>query len=219
MGATQDTYTSIASMATGEYKEKGSKFIAYAFPMDSVEAFNEQLKKLKKEHLKSRHHCYAYRIGLTGEPYRINDDGEPSGTAGKPIYGQLIKENLSDIGVIVVRYFGGVKLGTSGLIRSYKEATILALDNVFPIEKTVTKKVLLSFTYERLGAIMEAIKGIETIKTEKLFEDTPRIIMHVPQSLTEQTITQLKANMLHRSIQDITDDTEVTDCDFRVLET
>ncbi len=218
MSESQDRYTSIASVSIGEYKEKGSKFIAYAFPMDSIEAFNAKLKELKKEHLKSRHHCYAYRIGLRGEPYRINDDGEPSGTAGKPIYGQIIKENLSDIGVVVVRYFGGVKLGTSGLIRSYKEATVLALENVFPIEKTVTKKVLLSFTYERLGAIMEAIKGIETIKTEKLFEGTPRIIMHVPQSLAEQTIIQLKANMLNRSTEDIEEETEVADCEFKIVD-
>ena len=122
-----DQYLTLAASATGEYREKGSKFIAYAYPLDDAEKLKYIIPEIKKEHFKARHHCYAYKIGRDGNNYRFNDDGEPSGTAGKPIFGQIEKFGLTDVLIVVVRYFGSIKLGTSGLIRAYKTSTENAL--------------------------------------------------------------------------------------------
>lgn len=124
-----DVYNTIESISEGLFKDKGSKFIAYTFPSDSTERFQISLEKIKKEHIKARHFCYAYRIGIDGTLYRANDDGEPSGTAGKPILGQIDKYELTNIGIVVVRYFGGVKLGTSGLINAYRLAAKESIEN------------------------------------------------------------------------------------------
>lgn len=124
-----DSYLSIAAPSEGLYKEKGSKFMAFAYPVEEEEQAKEIIADLKKEYFDARHHCYAYRIGHTGDQWRMNDDGEPSSTAGRPIFGQLLSNELSDILVVVVRYFGGIKLGVPGLIRAYKSATADAIAN------------------------------------------------------------------------------------------
>ena len=118
-----DTYKTIAKPAEGFYKDKGSKFLAFAYPVYTEDRIKAQLSELKKEYYDARHHCYAWKLGIENDKYRANDDGEPSGTAGKPIYGQLLSHELTNALVVVVRYFGGTKLGTSGLIRAYKTAT------------------------------------------------------------------------------------------------
>ena len=133
----KDTYNTITAASEGLFTDRGSKFIAYAFPIKSEEEIKEYLEEIKKEHWKARHHCYAWRLGIDGNTYRANDDGEPSGTAGKPILGQLDSFEITDTLVVVVRYFGGTKLGVGGLINAYKSAAIDALQQVEIISKTI----------------------------------------------------------------------------------
>ena len=145
MNSISDTYRSIAAPAQGVYKELGSKFLAFAYPVETEEEVKRILTDVRKEYFDARHHCYAWRLGLSGEPYRMNDDGEPSSTAGRPIHGQLLSHELSDILVVVVRYFGGTKLGVPGLIRAYKTATQDAIANAQIIEKVAGEHFTVSF--------------------------------------------------------------------------
>jgi uncharacterized YigZ family protein len=154
----KDRYKTIEMKGQGLFKDKGSKFIAYAYPVESEEEIKEHIKHLKKEHHNARHHCYAYRIGNHGEQYRANDDGEPSGTAGRPILGQLLSFDVSNILVVVVRYFGGTLLGVSGLINAYKNATADVLNNLQIIEKTIEEKYMLRFDYPLQNHVSKIIK-------------------------------------------------------------
>ena len=131
----EDTYRTIEGTSTGIYREKGSKFIAIARPVCTEDEIKSIVEDLRKEYYDARHHCYAYILGAKGEKWRVNDDGEPSGTAGKPIHGQLLSFNVTNVLVVVVRYFGGTKLGVSGLINAYKSATQDALQNATVITK------------------------------------------------------------------------------------
>ena len=142
----------------GEYKEKGSKFIAYAFPVSTSAEWQQYLEAIKKEHPKSRHHCYAYRLGVDNNNFRANDDGEPSGTAGKPILGQLRSFDVTNVIVIVVRYFGGTLLGASGLIHAYKTVAANALAQASIVEQTVSDIYRLTFDYAIMSNVMNAIK-------------------------------------------------------------
>ena len=159
--ATKDTYKSIAEPAEGLFKDNGSRFIALAFPVETEAEVKETVQRLKKEYHDARHHCYAYRLGLDGEPWRANDDGEPSGSAGSPILGQIDSAGLSDILVVVVRYFGGIKLGIPGLIRAYKTSTADALANARVIEKVAGRWYTLHFPYEDLPAVMKLAKDMD----------------------------------------------------------
>ncbi|MBI3882923.1 MAG: YigZ family protein [Sphingobacteriales bacterium] len=145
-------------MATAEYKDRGSKFIAYVYPIESAEDFKKHLAQLKKEHSKAAHHCFAYRIGTYGNNFRVNDDGEPSGSAGKPILGQLDSKQITNVAVIVVRYFGGALLGVPGLINSYKTVTALALQVTPVIQKQIEVKYTLQFDYTKMNEIMMVLK-------------------------------------------------------------
>lgn len=153
-----DTYKSIAAMSQGLYKDKGSKFISFAFPVTREEEIKDILEKNKKEYHDARHHCYAYRLGINGEDWRFNDDGEPSSTAGKPIFGQLLSNELSDILVVVVRYFGGIKLGVPGLIKAYKAAAADAIAAAEIVEKTATELISVSFGYEVTDKVMRLLR-------------------------------------------------------------
>ncbi|MGX8708338.1 MAG: IMPACT family protein, partial [Bacteroidales bacterium] len=166
MIATSDTYKSISAPSKGIYKELGSKFLAFAYPVETEEEIKQILASLRKEYFDARHHCYAWRLGLSGEPFRMNDDGEPSSTAGRPIHGQLLSQELSDILVVVVRYFGGVKLGVPGLIRAYKTATQDALANATVIEKIAGEHFTVKFGYLQMNDVMKVLKemGITPLK-------------------------------------------------------
>lgn len=153
-----DKYQTIEKPSEGIYKEKGSKFIAYAYPVYSEESIKSIIDDLKKEYYDARHHCYAWQLGTDGTQFRANDDGEPSGTAGKPILGQLRSHELTNLLVVVIRYFGGTKLGTSGLIHAYKEATIDAIVNSTIIEKTVNDFYRIDFDYGVLNDVMRIMK-------------------------------------------------------------
>jgi uncharacterized YigZ family protein len=156
-----DTYQTIAAPSIGEFKEKGSKFIAYAFFVSDEIEIKEKLDLLKKEHFKATHHCYAYRLGTDGKNYRANDDGEPSGTAGRPILGQIDSFGLTNLLIVVVRYYGGTKLGTSGLINAYREAAKLALENSIKIEKIIESQIDFSVPYLKMNEVMQFLKQYE----------------------------------------------------------
>ena len=154
-----DSYKSILSPSMGLYKEFGSKFLSFAYPVISEDEIKELLSKLKSEYFDARHHCYAYRLGLKGDIWRVNDDGEPSSSAGRPIMGQILSNELSDILIVVVRYFGGTKLGIPGLIKAYKTASSDAIEMATIIEKTASEKITFSFDYLNMEAVMKLIKG------------------------------------------------------------
>lgn len=157
----RDTYLTLTSPAQGLYKEKGSKFLAFAYPVENEDQIKNHLEALRKEYFDARHHCYAYILGARQESYRANDDGEPSGTAGRPIHGQILSAGLTNVLVVVVRYFGGIKLGTSGLINAYKTATADALQQAEKTEKIVTKLFLARFPYEQMNLAMRLVKELQ----------------------------------------------------------
>lgn len=155
----KDTYKTIETASEEVlYKEKNSKFFGYCFPIRSEEQVKEILEKIKKEHYSARHWCYAFQIGTDKIHYRANDDGEPSGTAGLPIYGQIQSFELTNILVVVVRYFGGIKLGVGGLVTAYKETAKMALENCEIIEKTIDIHYKIKFDYKHMNRVMRIIK-------------------------------------------------------------
>ena len=156
-----DTYKTIASLAEGIYTEKRSKFIAMALPVRTLDEIKEHLEKYQKQYYDARHVCYAYMLGHERKDFRANDNGEPSGTAGKPILGQINSNELTDILVVVVRYFGGIKLGTSGLIQAYKAAAAEAIAVAEVIEKTVDDEVEIAFEYPFMNDVMRIVKEEE----------------------------------------------------------
>lgn len=154
-------YNTIEKTSVAEFKDRGSRFIAYAFPVNDINDFKEKLVALKKEHSKATHHCFAYRLGLDDTSYRVSDDGEPSGTAGRPILGQIDSKQVTNTGVIVVRYFGGTLLGVPGLINAYKTAAALALQITPSVQKPVLVYYRLQFDYTRMNDIMKIIKQFD----------------------------------------------------------
>jgi uncharacterized YigZ family protein len=157
----QDSFLTISSPSEGLYKEKGSKFIALAFPVESVVEVKESLEGLRKEYYDARHHCYAYVLGHAGDEVRANDDGEPNHSAGDPILGQIKSKNLTNTLVVVIRYFGGTKLGVSGLITAYKTAAAEALDANQIIQKDITEHVTLRFPYDEMNEAMKLVKDLD----------------------------------------------------------
>jgi len=154
----EDTYLTIEEPAEGIFKDKGSKFIAYAFPFRDENQLKEIIAGVKAEHPKARHHCWAYRLTPDRSIYRVNDDGEPSGTAGRPILNVLLSKDVTNILVVVVRYFGGTLLGVPGLINAYKTATQEALENAIIIERTVNDVYCIEFEYLSMNDVMRVIK-------------------------------------------------------------
>jgi uncharacterized YigZ family protein len=165
---TPDFYYTIEKPATAEFKDRGSKFLAYAYPIQSIEEFKSRLADLKKEHAKAVHHCFAYRLGIDKNNFRVSDDGEPSGTAGRPILRQIDSKELANIVIIVVRYFGGTLLGVPGLINAYKNAALLALLSAAIIQKPIFINYQLEFNYELMNDVMRIIKqyNCEVLKNE-----------------------------------------------------
>lgn len=157
----EDSYKTIAKPSEGSYSEKRSKFLAYAFPVQNEQEVKARLAEIQKKHWDARHHCYAYILGPHKDAYRLNDNGEPSGTAGRPIYGQLLSKDLTNTLVIVVRYFGGIKLGVSGLQNAYKVAAKEALDAAVIEERTIQEQYRVVFEYVKMNDIMQILKDPE----------------------------------------------------------
>lgn len=160
---TPDFYNTIEKPSRAEYKDRGSKFIAYAFPISDANDFKEKLATIKKEHPKATHHCFAYRLGLDGTNYRVSDDGEPSGTAGRPILGQIDSKQATNILIIVVRYFGGTLLGVPGLINAYKTAAALTLQVTPVVQKPVLVNYRLQFDHTQTHEVMKIVKQFDCV--------------------------------------------------------
>ena len=156
-----DTYKTIAAPSEGLYKEKGSKFLAFAYPVRTLDEVKAHLEQLRKDYFDARHHCYAYILGPRKDVFRANDDGEPSGTVGRPIHGQLLSADLSDTLIVVVRYFGGILLGASGLANAYKTAARDAIDHATIVEKTIDVRYRLLFEYAAMNDVMRILKDFD----------------------------------------------------------
>lgn len=182
----KDICKTISGPSRGQFKDRGSKFIALAFPVTSEEEIKEKIAELRKEYHDARHHCFAWRLGADLERYRVNDDGEPSGSAGRPIFGQLQKYELTDILVVVIRYFGGTLLGVGGLISAYKNATADALKHAHIIEKKLEKDIELHFPYEAMNSVMKIIKEFDLVFKDQQFDISCTLrlrvwIRHIPE--------------------------------------
>ena len=198
-------YKTIAAASTGEFKDRGSKFIAYAFPAYDEEEWQTHLDDVKKEHFKARHHCFGFRLGLDKNNFRANDDGEPSGTAGRPILGQIDSFELTYVIVIVVRYFGGTKLGTSGLINAYKLSAQLALENADIIEKSLDDIFQITFDYAIMSDVMNTIKKLEFEIVLQDFGDIGKIQIAIPKNELEEKMILLKAGIAKVRVEEVED--------------
>ena len=167
----RDTYITIEKASEGLYKDKGSKFLSFAYPVHNEDEANEFIASLRKKYFDARHHCFAWRLGGEGEHTRAYDDGEPSSTAGRPILGQILSNQLTNILIVVVRYFGGTKLGTSGLIQAYKAAAADAIQNNSIIEKTIDIPMTIRFPYEKMTEVMKIIKNISPKITRQYIDN------------------------------------------------
>mgnify|MGYP002529754633 CR=1 FL=1 len=189
-----DTYKEIKSASKGTYKEKGSKFIAYAYPVFSQADIKEKLEEVKKLEHSARHHCYAYILHPDKSAQRANDDSEPSSTAGKPILGRILSNDLTNILIVVVRYFGGVKLGAPGLIRSYKTAAADAISKATILSKKIKEHYEVSFKYPQMNDVMRIVKefDLEVVNTDSQIEC--KLTFSVPKSKADDVVDTFKKN-------------------------
>ncbi len=181
-----DTYYTLKQSSEGLYKDKGSKFLAYAYPVKNEEEIKEILDNLRKKHYDARHHCYAWALGPTRDAFRFNDDGEPSGTAGKPIYGQILSNGITNILIVVVRYFGGTKLGVRGLINAYKAATANAIENNVIIEMLIREVYELQFEYHLMNEVMKVLKDNELNQISHNFELSCKLTFEVRRNKADE---------------------------------
>lgn len=178
-----DTYLTIQDKSEGIYTEKRSKFLAFAHPVETIDEIKDLLTDYKKKYYDARHVCYAYMLGPERADFRANDDGEPSSTAGKPILGQINSRELTNILVVVIRYFGGVKLGTSGLIVAYREAAAEALSAATVIEKTIEETVIFTFPYVMMNSVMRVVKELNPRIVEQKYDETCIITLAIKRSM------------------------------------
>lgn len=188
-----DTYKTVERPAEGYITEKKSKFLSFIFPVKSAEEVKEIVDVHRKKYYDARHACWAYMLGWEREEYRVNDDGEPSGTAGKPILGQINSAELTDVLILVVRYFGGTLLGTGGLIKAYKEAAADAITNAAVVEKTVDDVIEIHFDYILLNDVMRVLKQFETVQWTQDFRETCRMTLQIRRSLSIKLKEMLSA--------------------------
>lgn len=185
-----DTYITIKSQSSGLFKDKGSRFISVAIPVSETEEIKPIIDKIRKEHHEARHHCYAYMIGHERNIWRVNDDGEPSGTGGKPILGQINSQGLTNILIVVSRYFGGTLLGVSGLINAYRTAAASALDNAETVEKTVQAIYDINFSYLSMNDVMRILKEENVGQSEQSFDLECRIRINVRISVQKNVLAR-----------------------------
>ena len=187
----KDNYLTIVADAEAIFKEKSSKFLCYAYHVESEEEIAAHLEVLRKRYYDATHHCYAWRLGPFGERFRANDDGEPSSTAGKPILGQLLSREITNCLIVVVRYFGGTKLGVPGLISAYKESAAAVLDVAEVVERTVDTRAKIDFSYMAMNEVMRIIKDMQPKIVEQCFDNLCTMTLTIRQSQSEQLLTRL----------------------------
>lgn len=190
--AIDDEYDTIDKSAEGIFRDKGSRFLAYAFPFDTESGLKDILAGLKLAHPKARHFCWAYRLSIDKSVFRVNDDGEPSGSAGRPILNTILSENLTNILVVVIRYFGGTLLGVPGLIHAYKAATLDALSNCTAVSRTVNNLYLITFSYETTNQVMKIIKDAQLAVVNQKFDLHCELEVAVRQSRSAAVVTQFE---------------------------
>ena len=188
----QDSYKTIARPAETTYRQLSSKFLVYAYPVESETEIKEYLDALRKRWFDATHHCYAWRLGAHGEQFRANDDGEPSSTAGKPILGQLLSQEITNCLVVVVRYFGGTKLGVPGLIAAYKESTALVLSECEIVERTVDVVINVSFSYIAMNDVMRIVKDMQPRVLGQEFDNLCMMTLSIREGDSEQLIGRLE---------------------------
>lgn len=191
-----DTYKSVESCSEGLFKDKGSRFISFVYPVESEAEVKEIVASVRKEYHDARHHCHAFRLGLDGSVWRASDDGEPSGTAGRPILGQIDSAGLSDVLVVVVRYFGGVKLGVPGLINAYKSATADALANAKVVEKIAGAWYRIGFSYEQMPAVMKAVKEMDVPQRAQDFGTDCTMELRIRNSIAEDFLERIEKSVI-----------------------
>lgn len=185
-------YNTIEVPGTAEFKDRGSKFIAYAYPIAEVNDFKEKLAALKKEHPKAVHHCFAYRLGLDGNTFRVSDDGEPSGTAGRPILGQIDSKQATNILIVVVRYFGGTLLGVPGLINAYKMVSSMVLQVTAVVPKPILISYSVQFDYTQMNDVMKLVKQFECTVLKQETQLFCSVEMGVPKNRQEELLYKLR---------------------------
>lgn len=186
-----DKYSTIAAPSAGDFRDRGSKFLAYAYPVTNAGEIKEKLQALRKEHPKAVHHCYAWRLGTDGNQYRAVDDGEPAGSAGKPILGQLDSAGITNVLVVVVRYFGGTLLGVPGLINAYKTATAQALDTAPKTEKWIEDIYEISFDYPAMGEVLYLLKQSEATIYKQDLQLFCNILAGIPHKHSDAYVARL----------------------------
>jgi uncharacterized YigZ family protein len=187
-----DFYNTITGASTAEFKDRGSRFIAFTYPINNAKDFKIHRARLKKEHPKANHHCFAYRLGADGTNFRVSDDGEPSGSAGRPILGQIDSNQLTNMLIIVVRYFGGTLLGVPGLINAYKTAAALAIEQTSIIQKPVLISIRLQFDYLLMNDIMRLLKQFDCIIGKQELQLFCLIEAGIPKNISTQLLSKLK---------------------------
>ena len=187
-----DAYRSIQAPSQGLFKDNGSRFIALAYPVETEAEVKAIVAGLKKQYHDARHHCYAYRLGYKADLFRANDDGEPSGSAGRPILGQIDSLGLSDVLVVVVRYFGGIKLGIPGLIRAYKTSTADALQQAVIVEKIASRRFRIHFDYLSMNAVMKVLKDMDLPQTGQEFGEQCNLETKVRLSAVDAFLERLQ---------------------------
>ena len=187
-----DSFKTIARAAETTYRQLSSKFLTYAYPVETEAEIKEYLDALRKRWYDATHHCYAWRLGPHGEQFRANDDGEPSSTAGKPILGQLLSQEITNCLVVVVRYFGGTKLGVPGLIAAYKEATAQVLAECEIVEKTVDVTMRVEFSYVAMNDIMRIVKDMQPRIVDQQFDNLCIMTLSIRESESEQLLGRLE---------------------------
>lgn len=190
--STADTYHTLDKTGFAEFKERGSRFLAYAYPISDAEAFKQLLAELKKEHPKAVHHCFAYRLGFDQNNFRASDDGEPSGTAGKPILGQIDSKQLTNTLIVVVRYFGGTLLGVPGLINAYKTAASMVLQVTPIVQKPIEVNYQLQFDYTRMNEVMLIVKQFGCTVLQQEQQLFCLIKIGIPKARLEEVLYRLK---------------------------
>jgi len=188
----QEFYKTIEQPASAEYKDRGSKFIAFAYPIETVDDFKKHLQTVKKDHPKAVHHCFAYRIGTDGNNFRVSDDGEPSGSAGKPMLGQIDSKEVTNVAVIVVRYFGGSLLGVPGLINAYKTVTSLVLQVTPIVPKQIEVKYIIHFDYTQINDVMMLMKQCNCTVISQEMQLFCNITAGIPKSRLTEVLYRLK---------------------------
>jgi len=187
----KDTYLTIREPSEGLYKEKGSRFISIACPVDNKEQAEELISEIRKKYHDARHHCYAYILKPDQSEYRVNDDGEPSNSAGQPILGQVKARDLTNILIVVVRYFGGTLLGVGGLIRAYKTAASSAIDSASIVTRTILEVYQLKYSYDLTNAVMKAVGANGITILDQLFDEQVKLKIGIRKSIAERVIQQL----------------------------